>query len=286
MTARKRRIVGLGEIIHREAPRPLAGIAAEVAIAAAQLGQAGVVIARVGQDETAALVQEQLVAAGVDVSHLQTDPDLATPRVRMRGGREIQDLEGRYAFDNLQYDFDLEDLAQVTDAVVYGLLARRSGQTRGEEQRFLEACGKTALRVFDLTTRRETPDRGRARAGLETAEAAVLDNESLDAVAPSASDRPRTERLRGVLREFDLEFVIDVDPTSHELTVYTADDSETVVLRGGEARLPTIVALIANGLDGAPWTRALASARDAGEHIVAHPGEPVPPELRGRAHDA
>jgi fructokinase len=286
MTVRKRRIVGLGEVIHRDAPRLPTGLGAEVALAATRLGHAGVVIGRVGQDEAATDVQAQLVAAGVDVSHLQSDPDLATPRIRMRGGREIQDLEGRYAFDNLQYDFDLEDLAQVSEAVVYGLLARRSGQTRGEEHRFLEACATTALRVFDLTNRREDANRVRARAGLETADAAIVDDVGLDAIAPAASDQPRTDRLRRLVREFDLEFIVDADPASNALTVHTADDvSETVAITGRAALIPTVVAIIAMGLDGAAWTRAPRVARDAGEHMAAHPDEAVPEALRGGAQN-
>ena len=154
--ARQRTIIGLGETLLLEHPdrTTVGGLAARVAMRAVSLGHRGVVVSRIGQDPPAAEMRHLLDEAGVDITYVQQDPDLPTARVIVRpiGPRLERHREERAAFDNLQADFDLMDIAQATDAVVYGLLTRRSGQTRSEENRFLAECG-AALRVFDLTNR-------------------------------------------------------------------------------------------------------------------------------------
>ncbi len=159
---RKLTIVGLGEALLMERPdgaQP-AGLGASVAMRAVGLGHVGVVISRTGQDDAGTELTNLLDAAGVNTSHLQSDPDLPTGRVIVRATGEMiaRHLDTRAAYDNLQWDFDLEDVAQQADGVVFSMLTRRSGQTRSEENRFLAAC-HGAIKVLDMTALDGAPDR-------------------------------------------------------------------------------------------------------------------------------
>ena len=104
--ARKRTIVGLGEALLAEHPdrEEPAGLALLVPRYAVLLGHEGIAISRLGQDPAAQELIAQLQVLGVDVTHLQSDPDLATGRwfVRSNGAETFHSLDSEAAFDNLQ----------------------------------------------------------------------------------------------------------------------------------------------------------------------------------------
>ncbi len=196
--ARRRVIVGIGEALLAEYPdrEEPAGLAALVPILAALLGHEGIAISRLGQDRTADALVSGLRERGVDVSHLQSDPDLATGRLVIRASGEVTLLDAHAAHDQLQWDFDLADVAQRADAVVFGALIRRSGQSRSAVDRFLDEC-KAALRVFDLTNRPEPePNRGHTLSGLRHAEVAVVDDRALRSLLPGTGAKPLPEAVR------------------------------------------------------------------------------------------
>lgn len=161
---------------------------------------AGWAVSRIGQDQAGDELLRQARAMGINVDLVQTDPDLPTARLITRSiaGRVSATLSGNSAFDNLQWDFDMIDLAQRADAVVFGQLARRGGQTKSVIKQFLLECsgggggggvgggggGGNALRVFDLTNRAaDKLDRGDAVSGLEFCDVLVSDEIGLKAFA-------------------------------------------------------------------------------------------------------
>jgi sugar/nucleoside kinase (ribokinase family) len=284
--ARQRTIVGLGEALLLERPDGTepAGLAALVAVQAVRLGHLGIAISRIGQDEPAEELLRLLDEAGVTTTHIQRDPDLPTGRVIERpiGGRVARYLDSRAAFDNLQADFDLEDVAQQADAVVLGMLTRRGGQTRSEENRFLAACS-TAIRVFDLTNRAEPPNRGHAMSGLEHADAAIVDQVAIDAVMPGWGSKPLRDAALHMMREAELSLVITVEEREGRLTLATHTKDETCNAVAPAARGPFLAAIVAflhAVLAGRPYTSALELAQRVGEHVEAHGDAPIPEEWR------
>ena len=258
-----------------------AGLAAMVALHAVRLGQVGVAISRVGQDEPGTELLRGLDEAGVDTSHVQTDPDLPTGRVIVRavGGTVARYLESRAAFDKLQWDYDLEDMAQQADAVIYGLLTRRDGQSRSEENRFLRAC-TGALKVFDLTNRADDDvDRGHARSGLELADAAVIDRVAGDALHIAGPNEPFVDGLSRFMRDLDLSLVIvrgSDDGTEH-LGVLDGQQSNLVELSGDpQSRIAALVALAYGVVRGRDLERCADFARRVAEYTVRQPQSPIP----------
>jgi fructokinase len=218
-TPRQRVIVSIGESVMCEYPDRTepGGLALAAALAAVAANQRGVCISRVGQDATGENLMQQARAAGMDVAQVQSDPDLPTGRLvtRMIAGRMTTTLTANAAFDNLQWDFDMVDVAQHADAVFFGHLARRNGQSRSVIKQFLAECS-ASLRVFDLTNRAtESLDRGEAMSGLEFCDVVVADARALHTLAPTAGDAGaaaaelvRSEQLQAVLvcdREGDAE---------------------------------------------------------------------------------
>jgi sugar/nucleoside kinase (ribokinase family) len=273
------KIVGLGETVLVERPdgTEAAGLAALVAIHAVRLGHVGVVVSRIGQDNAATALTDLLVAARVDVSHVQLDPDLPTGRVVVSRNGESRPryVDATAAFDNLQADFDLEDVAQQADAVVYGLLTRRSGQTRSEENRFLESCG-AAMKLFDLTNREnDSIDRRQAASGLELADAAIIDDVVWNALQPG-HDAPDRAAVVDLIRDAHLAFVLRAVPGGGvELHTDEAAVAMDVDPRSS-SRTAMMLTVLTALLRGDPVQDAADAAQDAAAHADDEPSEDEP----------
>lgn len=213
-------IAGIGETLLAETPQGtgVAGLAANAARQAVRLECEGVLVTRLGQDDAASEVLEQSRSEGIDVTHVQSDPDLATGRllVRRLGGIEKRSFDTWAAFDNLQWDFDLDDLAQRVDLVVCGSLSLRSGQTRSTLERFLAACTR-AIRFVVLTSdgNMEATIRGASQHVLPYAEGVMLDVGTCRMLAPGYSPDAALEPvLAEIARRHALGFVLFHDETS------------------------------------------------------------------------
>lgn len=164
-------IVGIGEALFDSLPTGdvLGGAPLNVAVHAHQLAQhspngspgRGVLVSRVGQDELGMAVINELQQRGLTTDYIQTDPDRPTGRVYVdldAHGQATYDIVRHVAWDVLQYDPELEDLAQSCQAVCFGTLAQRDAQSRNTIYRFLDACPR-AFRLFDVNLRGAEADR-------------------------------------------------------------------------------------------------------------------------------
>ncbi len=282
----QRTIVGLGEMLLVETPESSqpAGLAATVAMHAVRMGQVGVAISRIGQDPQADELLGLLKEAGVDTTHVQNDPDLPTGRVIERpvGGKIARYLESKAAFDNLQWDSDLEDIAQQADGVVYGLLTRRSGQTRSEENRFLAACG-AALKLLNTINRtNDDPERGQLMSALERADAAVMDPVTIELVLPGSSRQPFQESAPKLLRTVGLSLLVGVESRygAGKIKLCSADQlCETNLADNRCAFDAWIVALLQSILRGRDLTTSTETAARIASFTTDHPDEAVPEDL-------
>ncbi len=150
-------IVGIGEVlwdIYRD-HRHVGGAPANFAIHAAQLGDEGLLVSRVGDDGMGRELIQALRQRRLPIKYIQIDEKKPTGSAMVsldvkgvpsfRGSQDV-------AFDYLQFTPELETLAQNCDAVFFGALAQRSPATRKTIWRFLQAA-QNALRVFDVNFR-------------------------------------------------------------------------------------------------------------------------------------
>jgi sugar/nucleoside kinase (ribokinase family) len=150
-------------------------------------------IARLGMDPAGSALMEGLTRVGISTASLQTDPDLATGRLIERGASVR--IEPYAAFDNLQWDADVEAAARSAELIVTDAFGRRHGQTRSTIDRLLIAA-PTAIRVIDLTFRPPptapgaTPQLDREQVGqaLELCTAFIVDGAALRTLVPTATN--------------------------------------------------------------------------------------------------
>lgn len=215
-------IVGLGESLFDLFPdkQVLGGAPLNVAVHAHQLaspfGGRGVVVSRVGQDDLGQQLLADLRSRGMTTDYVQTDPDHDTGKVYVsfqEDGEPAFDIVRGVAWDWLQFDPDLEELARRCEAVCFGSLAQREAQTRNTIYRFLSTASH-AIRLFDVNLRQHYYDQHILRRSCEQATAVKLNDSELPVVAkvlglaPVAGETdPAFALARALLRQFSLKLL-------------------------------------------------------------------------------
>ncbi|MDP6058433.1 MAG: PfkB family carbohydrate kinase [Pirellulaceae bacterium] len=221
MVAPQFTIVGLGESLFDIFPerRVLGGAPLNVAVHAHQLagpcGGCGLVVSRVGQDELGQTVFAELQQRGMSVDYLQTDPDRDTGRVYVavdaQGQPDFEIVQGT-AWDWLQFDPDLEDLARRCEAVCFGSLAQRNSQARNTIYRFLDALNQRMVRMFDVNLRQDYFDQKVLQRSFEFANVAKLNDQELPIVADllgvTSSSGDTDSSIQRMIRTFDLNLLV------------------------------------------------------------------------------
>lgn len=154
---RSRCIVGLGEILWDVFPdrRCLGGAPANVVYHAAALGDRGVVLSRVGQDELGEESLAFLRQRGVDVALVQRDPTRRTgvTRVEVAGGHVRFEIESGAAWAHPVWTEDWAQCLSEADAVCFGTLLCAGEDGRKVLERAAAAVPAQALRLLDLNLR-------------------------------------------------------------------------------------------------------------------------------------
>lgn len=291
-----RTIIGIGEALFDVFPDQsrLGGAPLNVAVHAHQLGNQGVVASRVGQDALGEQVRRELLDRGMTTNHLQFDPDRPTGTVVVAfdaHGEPQYDIIRDVAWDALQWDHDLDRLAHRADAVCYGTLAARDGQTRHTLYRFLELSRK-AVRLFDVNLRQQYYTRRILTRGLELATAVKLNTSELQRLGAifGLGEKP-DHAAQALLRQFELDWLVltrgkdgnvlftrerKVDATP--VPVAEREGGGTPVGAGDAAA----AALLHGAVRGWEWERTLELANALGAYVAARPGAcpPLSDELR------
>jgi len=210
-------ITGIGEALFDMLPsgEQLGGAPINLAIHAHQLlaplSGRGVPVSRVGQDSLGQRVAEALRERGLTTDYLQTDPDHETGQVFVEldaQGQPDYDIAEQVAWDMIQFDPDLEDLARHTDAVAFGSLAQRDAQSRNTIYRFLDSTKPRVIRLFDVNLRQNFYDRFVIERSLERASVVKLNQDELPVLAEMFHiDGETDEQVQALIKKFELKSV-------------------------------------------------------------------------------
>lgn len=180
-------VVGIGEVlwdIYREG-RHLGGTPANFAIHAAQLGDRGVLVSRVGDDGMgreliAALKQRQLSTEYVQVDNMHGTGNVMVS-LDVQGVPSFR-CSNDVAFDYLEQTPQTQALAANADAVLFSTLAQRSALSRQTAHRFLLAATH-AVKILDINSQPAEPElRKLVLESLPLAEVLKMSKEVMNAV--------------------------------------------------------------------------------------------------------
>lgn len=277
-------IVGLGEALFDVFPDEarLGGAPVNFAVHAHQLGNAGLVVSRVGRDDLGERFLQELRDRGMPAEAVQIDPQRPTGRVEVtfdQAGQPHYEIVTDVAWDALELTPTLRDLAGRCRAVCFGTLAQRSRISREAVQEFLKSA-PLAERLFDVNLRPPFYDRDVIEASCRRASAVKLNREELAVMAgmfqlDGAGDR-RAEALR---RAFGLNWVA-LTKGADGMTVFDVEgecSAAGVPLQSEEgdpvgAGDATAAALLHGVVRDWDWPRTLKLATTLGAYVASHRG--------------
>lgn len=285
-------IVGLGEALFDlfpDGPR-LGGAPLNVAVHAHQLGSIGVVVSRIGQDDYAPAVLEELRRRGLTTDYIQRDPKRPTGTVRVeldKRGEPTFTITADVAWDFLEFDGKTEDLARRCQAVCFGSLAQRHPQSRASIQQFLEAARSagSGVRLFDVNLRQQFFDRPTLKRSCELASAMKINTSELQMLGELlglATEQEKAARL--LIQRFELEWlaltrgplgtVVYTPDERHEGEPVRAKEGGDAVGAGDSAA----AALLHGAIRHWPWERTIGLANALGAYVASQPGACPPPD--------
>ncbi|MFA7236039.1 MAG: PfkB family carbohydrate kinase [Phycisphaeraceae bacterium] len=281
--ANPRIIVGIGEALFDVFPdaQRLGGAPLNVAVHAQQLGDTGIVVSRVGQDDLADQIIAELRRRGMTTAHLQSDPDHPTGTVEVDASDphapRYNILPG--AWDYLTYDGDLDEPARRCHGVCFGTLAQRNAPSRGTIYRFLVGA-KNAERLFDVNLRQDFYDRRCILRSLEHATSIQLNTDELATLTKllNLPGEDADTQIASLLRTYNLRWAaLTAGPKG--TTIYTPTQkfvgapvvvtSQADAVGAGDAVAAALLHGITRRWD---WPRTLTLANTLGAFVASHAG--------------
>jgi len=223
-------IIGIGEILWDLLPdgkRP-GGAPANFAYVANALGDHGVVLSRVGNDEPGKEILAELNAKKLSTATIQIDDEKPTGlvEVRLENGQPNYRIVENSAWDFMEFSDDWREIAARADAVCFGSLAQRKRVSR---RTILEFVNLTrGWRIFDVNLRQPFYSREVLRESLKTANAAKLNYEELPVVAEMFGIKtPNPLRAaKDLLSQFDLNLICVTRGAAGSVLVANTEISE------------------------------------------------------------
>jgi len=152
------KVAGLGEVLWDIFPdfkRP-GGAPANVAYHIRQLGNTGMVLSKIGDDEPGRELRTHLRGKGLNTNYIQTDTTYPTGSVKVSFDEQNEPdytITEDVAWDYMELNAEWERAAYELDAVSFGTLAQRSERSRKTIQNFLGQVSAKTLRVLDVNLR-------------------------------------------------------------------------------------------------------------------------------------
>jgi len=299
-------VVGLGELLWDLFPggKQLGGAPANFAYITALLGDRGVVASRVGDDRLGQEALWHLRSNGLNIEHVQRDPDHPTGTVRVevdaKGQPEYQITEN-VAWDFMDFSEDWISLARSAHAVCFGSLAQRGPVSRATIRAFLAALPSFAIGIFDVNLRQSYFSTEILRDSARFAKVLKLNHEEfprflgLMQCPLKPSERSDVAASRWLCRDFGVQLVCITRGADGSLLVTATAEDEHPGFRvktadtvgAGDA---FTAAMVHHALRGSPLRAINAAANRMGAWVASQEGampqadEEILNEVRSEAH--
>ena len=205
--------VGLGELLWDMLPegRQIGGAPFNFARHCNQLGLEGFPVSQIGIDELGNETVSLLKDWGITPDFVSRDPQHETGTVNIRldnQGKPNYEIRDDAAWDFIQHNLLLEQLAPKVDIVCFGTLAQRSDASRFTIYSFLDRMSSDAIKLFDVNLRQHFYSIGSIEASLERASILKLSDEELPVLKNAFSLSGSVEvQLSELKNRFELKLI-------------------------------------------------------------------------------
>jgi len=208
-------VIGIGELLWDLLPggKQLGGAPSNFAYIASLLGNRAVVVSRVGNDDLGREAVSRLQSISIDTTHVQTDNTHPTGTVSVTidatGLPDFQ-IAPDVAWDYIEWNNSLQQLALEADIVCFGSLAQRREPSRSTIHHFLRTTRESCLRIFDVNLRQSYYDAISLKTGMALSTVVKVNDEELPIVLqtcglPTSNDDTSDAEL--LLDHFGMELV-------------------------------------------------------------------------------
>ena len=205
--------VGLGELLWDMLPKgkQIGGAPFNFARHCNQLGLEGFPVSQIGIDELGNETVSLLKDWGITPDFVSRDPQHETGTVNIRldnQGKPNYEIRDDAAWDFIQHNLLLEQLAPKVDIVCFGTLAQRSDASRSTIYSFLDRMSSDAIKLFDVNLRQHFYSIGSIEASLERASILKLSDEELPVLKNAFSLSGSVEvQLSELKNRFELKLI-------------------------------------------------------------------------------
>lgn len=209
---KKYSVAGIGEILWDILPegKKLGGATSNFAFHAQQLGAESNIVSSVGNDELGKEILDYLKELELDRDFIGIlkSKETGVVNVKLEHGIPEYEIKTDVAWDFIEWNSALEELAKSVDAVCFGSLAQRSQVSRNTIQQFLKSTPENCLRIYDINLRQDFYSKEVIKSSLELASVLKLNDDELPVVAELFSIKG-TEKvvLEKLIDIFDLKLV-------------------------------------------------------------------------------
>jgi fructokinase len=284
-------VIGIGEILWDLLPsgKQLGGAPANFAYHAHALGAQGVAVSAVGDDDLGREINTRLQKLQVETRYLQINRryPTGTVGVTLESGKPTYIIHENVAWDFINWEDELTELALAADAVCLGSLAQRSFVSRSTIHAFLQHTRPDCLRIFDLNLRQSYYSPQIIDTTLQLCNVFKLNDEEWPVVAKLFDLEPDAPQgVRELISRYNLQLVALTQGAEGSLLI-TADDVHHQPITATEV-VDTIgagdsfAAALAMGLlRHQPLAQVHAHATAVAAYVCSRPGAtpPLPRDL-------
>lgn len=151
-------VIGIGELLWDIFPegKRLGGAPANFAYHASKLGAKGITISAVGDDELGKEILEELAKVSLDTRQIQIVNCYPTGTVKVEldeAGKPEYKIAENVAWDYIDYQPGMNDVAQRAGAVCFGTLGQRAPRSRASIREFIYSCPDQCIKMLDVNLR-------------------------------------------------------------------------------------------------------------------------------------
>ena len=205
-------MAGIGELLWDLLPKgkQLGGSPMNVVYHCQAAGIKSVVVSAVGSDTLGAEIIKQVKKGGNSTEFIQICNDSPTGTVSVLLNHGIPDftIHTDVAWDKLQWDNSLAELAKNIDAVAFGSLAQRDPVSRATINNFLNNMRPDSIRVFDINLRQNYHSKELISTALNRATLLKINDEELPVLADYLDLKGSVnDQIRNIMNSFNLDLV-------------------------------------------------------------------------------
>jgi len=156
MHSKKKRVIGIGEVLIDRFPgyvKP-GGAPANVVYNLNKLGNHGILVSAVGNDDNGNVLRNFLHDQAIPVEYIQeSEKPTGTVDITFEGGEARYEITTDVAWDAIQWTDELKQLSIEAHAICFSSLCQRSAISAKTIHQFLDAAKPEVLRVLDINLR-------------------------------------------------------------------------------------------------------------------------------------